>query len=246
MPIIITRVDEHRIDRTTHAREHHGAVTTTRRPTALLPWSTFGRIATAADEASFVADLRELCDGTAAEHRRSDTTAVLNALRGGLTVDQLLVQAPGLLAARLLGAHTALEQRRSESEAAWRTIVDQPTLRSLAANGPTASALLPVPVERLRRIAAVTPNALVHEAARSAESVDIARTTVRRIEDELDGGFLDADRAAQLSRMLFDQHGDCALSHDHYLAERVGALVPTRVAALLGERHLSAIGNSVP
>ncbi len=246
MTIIITQVDEHRIDRPHHARPHTGRATSTHRPTVLLPWSTFGRIATATEEATFVAELERQCGGTAAAHRRSDVTALLNALRGGLTVDQLLDQAPGLLAARLFGAHSSLETLRRESEAAWSSIVETPTMRSLDAHGPEAATLLPVPVERLRRIAAMSPNALGHEVARCARAITVARDSVRRIETELDRGLLDAGRADQLSRALFDQHGDCALSNDHHLPERVGGLVPTRVAALLRERQPSTFRTVVP
>lgn len=212
----------------------------TRRPVSLLPWAVRGRIATTADETAFVADLtdRAARDGRrdAIGHRRSDVTALLNALRGGLTVDQLLGEAPGLQPQRLLDAHATLEAARRDSVAAWRAIVDAPTAEALAHHGPVAARLLPVVIDRLRRVAAMSPGALASEIARAHAAIDATDDRVRRIEGELDGTPAGTARHDELARVLFDQHGECVFAHDAHLPARVGSLLPTRVAALLGEQ----------
>ncbi len=236
MSIILTLTDDHCVD---HLRRNHVPRRTvvTQRPALVLPWSESGRIATARDEFRFVGELRRHGAGRLGDHRRSDVTAVLNALRGGLTLGQLLAQAPGLRPDRLLAAHTHLDALRRDAVAAWETIVADPSPRAVLEHGDEAARLVPVPVARLRHVALVAPDTVATEVERSACAVDRARARVGRIELALDGGGLGVDQEAELAAKLFDQHGDCALAHDDYLPERVGALVPTHVSALLGEHR---------
>lgn len=218
-----------------HQSEHR------RRP-SILPWGGDCRIATAADEERFVADLARRCDGPA-PHRRSDVTAVLNALRGGLTVADLLDRAPGLRPERLISAHAALDAQRRSSVDAWNAIVASPDAATLAAHGPQAALLLPVPVERLRRVARLSPASLPDATANAATLVERAASIVRRIERALDDPDLGSEQARQLARQLFDQGAECAMAREDHLPERVGALTSTRVATLLRE-HESTDGES--
>ena len=93
---------------------------------AWLPWSSSGAISTASREREFIAELTHRAGGVADESTRSDITAVLNALRGGLTIDQLFANAPGLRPERLYGAYERLEALRREASAAWSAIVADP------------------------------------------------------------------------------------------------------------------------
>lgn len=207
-----------------------------RRTTSILPWDGDCRIATATDEERFVADLAGRCDGPA-PHRRSDVTAVLNALRGGLSVAELLERAPGLRPERLISAYDELDAQRRSSVAAWHAIVASPDVVTLATHGPQAALLLPVPVERLRRVARLSPVSLQDAAASAAVLVERAGTIVRRIERALDDPELGSEQAWHLARQLFDQGGECAMARADHLAERVGALTSTRVATLMGEHQ---------
>lgn len=224
-------------DRLTHVRPVHDyRVQTTQRRPLVLPWAAIGRFSTAADEARLITDLARRKSVGPADHRRSDVTALVNALRGGLTADLLLAQAPGLRPERLLDAHRELEARRRRAAAAWAAIVATPDAETLAANADCAAALLPTHIARLVRVAQTAPDGLRSEILRSATAVDRARAAVRQVERKLDAGDLDADEEAALARRLYDQHDGCLISHDDHLADRVGTLDPTRVAALLGEQ----------
>lgn len=243
MSIITTPTDD-RADltiRTGHARRSRA----TRRP-LVLPWASTGRFATAADEACLVAELESCGEAEPGGHRRADVTALLNTLRGGLNLGELLRQAPGLRPARLLDAHRDLETRRQWSASAWDAIVRDADHTTLATHGDEAAILLPAPIGHLRRIAHTSPDRLRGQILRTATAVDWAQAAVRQLERRLDAEGLDADEEAEIARRLYDQHDSCALAHDEYLPTRVGALVPTRVAALLGEHRQRDVESGAP
>lgn len=204
-------------------------------PHVWVPWHCRNWPVTPAEEQQFAADLAHyaLCDTTApAEHSRRDVTAVLNALRGGLTVDELLSRAPGLHAAQLQAAYRDLERRRSESERAWWSIVGDATPDSLVPHGPSAATLLPVLVDRL--ISAVPKGGDVYRATvdRLAAHVESTDRDVHGLESALATW---PERGVELGARLFNPNGDAVTNRVDHLARRVGTLTPSRVAALLGE-----------
>ncbi len=201
-------------------------------PVVRLPWADLARPATPSREAAFVADLRILVGDGPRPHRRSDVTAVLNALRGGLTVERLLEIAPGLRPDRLLGAYFALEARRAASEHAWLAILDDPT--ALGRHGSRASRLLPVPVASLTRVAAMSPCELGLAVGRVAAAIDTVRSRIVRLERELETEG-DTERASLLGTLLFDHSDRCVYADDHHLPVRVAALMPSHLDALLSE-----------
>ena len=202
-----------------------------------LPWRDATVVATASTERDFVAALTERADGHVEVHARRDTTAVLNALRGGLTVDELLSRAPGLRPRCLHGAYRALEDQRRRAADAWLAIMDHPTLDVLAAHHVAAARLMPVLVERLLDAAMIDPTILPRLGGHVAAAVQETTRAAERIEQELDA-CRDPERRTTISRTLFDPHADCVYARDDFLPTRVGSLVSTRVAALLGERDL--------
>lgn len=199
------------------------------------PWANNGWIATRDREVAFVADLRLLSAGSGSDHSRSDTTACLNALRCGLTVDELLDRTPGLRPARLAAAYSALEERRSASERAWSSIVASGSVAALVEHGEAAAALLPAVIGRLIAAAHNHPVGYATTVLRLAETVDKCRRDAYRIEHALARCAPGSDRGHQLSALLYQPSGDAAAGLDGFLADRVGLLTPTRVAALLGE-----------
>jgi hypothetical protein len=200
---------------------------------ALLPWSTAQRPATARDERRFVEELRRRAGSPAAEHRRGDLTVVLNALRGGLAVDDLLDMAPGAVPGRLLAAYHDLDARRSASVEAWGEIVADPSLRALERHAPVAAALAPILVDRVRSAALIGTDALADVVERFDARVVEQRLAVWRLELVLDkSSRTDAD-AISIGQLLYDGSPDCLAARDDFLADRVGLLSPTRVTALL-------------
>lgn len=219
------------------------AVGTRRSTTATwLPWRDATTIVTPSVERTFVADLEELAGGSEA-HTRRDTTAVLNALRGGLTAGELLARAPGLRPRCLVGAYHALEQRRRRAARAWLAIMDHPTIDVLAEHHVAAARLMPVLVERMLDAAMIDPAILPRLGGHIGAAVQEIARAAENIERELDR-CVDPDRRASISRTLFDPHADCVYARDDHLPVRVGALVPTRVASLLGERELRPLAEA--
>jgi hypothetical protein len=201
-------------------------------------WPGVNAPATAEQETRFVARLTELAGDAGAPEgwTRRNVTAVLNALRCGVEVDDLLTRAPGLRPHQLLLAYRELDARRRGSVAAWAAIVRERTIGSVVDHGESAALLVPVFVARLASIAADGDAArvahvtgeLVHEAlvvteaAESCELLLAAETSQSRREE--------------LGRRLYDLHVPGLWSNTAFIPPRVGTLVPVRVAALLGER----------
>lgn len=207
-------------------------------PVPWLPWVDSNPIATAAREDEFVRTLVEESGGQPASHSRADVTALLNALRGGLTVATLRATCPGVRPDRLYSAYQALEARRAESAGAWAAIIEQPTLESLDEYGDVAACLVPVLVNRLRETASIDAQMLHRVSAHLAAEVDQVRRLVRNSELEIDRQ-PDSSVAIDISRTLYDPMSDCLFARSDYLPDRVGSLVPTRVAALLHERDVT-------
>ena len=203
---------------------------------AWMPWTGRNWPATAREEQAFVARLTELAPPRQGGATRSDITAVLNALRCGLTVDELLDRAPGLEPGRLLDAYSVLDAERASSEQAWQAIVTLPNLETFVRHGASAARLLPAAITGLRSVAELHLQSLGVAVGELAERVDASQARVRRLEDVLDRLIPPSERGVELGRQLYDPIGGGETSHPDYLATRVGTLVPTRAAALLGER----------
>ena len=214
--------------------------------TSWLPWAGVRRPATTRDEASFVDDLQARAHRPPSHTRprRTDVTTVLNALRGGLTVDQLFDLAPGADATRLLVAHADLEARRVRSAAAWRHLVAIGTAQALDEFGPAAGLLLPVPVDRIARVACSSAEAIGEVARRLDRAVEHQRYQVMQIERALDADAVHPDDATALGRLLHDGTPDAISGRVDFLPDRVGLLNSTRVAALLEDHDSRHHGGS--
>ena len=166
-------------------------------------------------------------------HNRSDVTAVLNALRGGLTADQLIEKVPGLPPHRLLAAYRDLDQRRSVAADAWRS-----ARRRRHAVGPARARQRCVPrscrcsSSACWRRPTSAPRPYRTTITRLASYVDATHRNVTEIETALG---LWPERAVELGARLYNPYGDAITNRVDHLARRVGTLTPNRVAALLGE-----------
>lgn len=203
---------------------------------AALPWTGRNWPATTSDEAVFVARLTEVAPPRQGPPRRSDATAVLNALRCGIGVDELLRRAPGLQAGRLLAAYQVLERERRASELAWQAIAADPTLDTFYEHAAAAARLLPAVLGRLRAVMHLHPRSLALAVQEQHDLIERARREVHRIERALDRCVPPSDRGVELGRTLYDPWRGGLTGSPEHLPDRVGTLVPTRVAALLGER----------
>ena len=203
------------------------------------PWVSRFWPSTAREETAFVADLQARAavgvDAAGRDFDRRDVTALVTALRCGLTVEELLARARGLRPARLLAAHRHLELARAAGQGAWQSIVATPTSAALAHFAPLAATLLPVIVGHLEAIDRRTPRDL--ERGILTADAEISRTTqsVLLLEERLDACTAPSDRGRAIGSLLYDAYGDGAWALGTFLSPRVGTLVPLRVASLLGE-----------
>jgi hypothetical protein len=214
------------------------------------PWGSSGRPASAAEERTFVARLRELAIDQAGrdgyhhvEYARHHVTALLTGLRNAVGADDLLAKAPGLRANVLVAAYDDVDACRRAATDAWSMLVANPTAEMLDEVGATAARLLPVVISRLRALRVRrAPDAPTLSRVVARIDEEIQRTQARASELEammqaLPVGSTASDRVAEL---LFDGCGDGIWSHGTFLAPRVGTLIPARVASLLGEDGVAA------
>ena len=199
------------------------------------PWRGRQTPSTAEEEHDLVSDLEVLCgDGAVDEFERRDVTVLITALRGGLTLYELLAQAPGARPHRLLAAHRELDGRRLLAEHAWRTIAIDPIPETFATFAPCAAELLPAVISHL--------SGYQHHAARLAHAIGDAAEQVNRttrrvlvLERRLAESVRNPERARELGTLLYDVYGNGAWSLPTFLPPRVGTLVPLRLGALLGD-----------
>lgn len=190
------------------------------------------------EEQEFRTELCRLAEGEVLEHDRGDYTAVLNALRCGLSAAELTEIAPGLRPGRLLGAYEHLEALRSESHAAWDALVEDPSRIVLARHSHNAARLLPVPVYRILSGDQITEGrSLVSVVAAASSEVARLRSEGAAVEDALRSLTPPSERAVTLGRELYDPYDPGVWGNPYFLPDRVGALMPVRVADLLGERR---------
>lgn len=191
---------------------------------------------THAEEAAFVADLSARCDeGQRARATRGDMTAVLNAMRCGLSVDELLQVAGGLRPGRLLVAYQELDRRLQGVVSAWAEIVNRPTIATLTEHASAATRLLPIPVHRILATAAYSPPQRLAENIRHA-AAEVNRVGAAALALEQHLPLLRADDAVAAGLELYNPYYPGLWGHPFFLPARVGALVPVRVRELLGER----------
>lgn len=200
-----------------------------------MPWVGRGRLASPEEEAVFVDELAWRAGDEPAAVRRSDVTAVLNALRCGLTVEELFERAPGLRADRLYAAYGDLDRRRSASSAAWTEIAVGGCIEVFARHRAEAAKLLPALVTRLDDVAVADPDEFDLVVVQLAAAVASTGAAARRIERVIETSDPESRRAIELGRVLYHHGGEGVTGRPDFLAHRVGALVPARVAALLDE-----------
>jgi hypothetical protein len=214
------------------------------------PWGGWGRPCTAREEAAFVARLRELAfddpehdASTAAVYQRRHITALMTGLRNSVTADDLLAKAPGLRPNVLLAAYDDVEAARLEAANAWQVFAADPSADALEDIGPIAAGLLPVVISQLRalrfRRAGDAP-ALARVVARIAQEIQLTHVRALELEALMQTLPSDDEAAARVSELLYDGCGDGIWSFGTFLAPRVGTLIPSRLASLLGEEGVTA------
>jgi hypothetical protein len=206
-------------------------------------WPARNWPASPAEEVAFVADLQALAaadrqprspTGRPARH---DTTAVLNALRCGLTARELTAVIPGTPPGALLHAYRDLHERLAASVTAWQALLDDPTQDALVTHAQAAAVLMPVPVYRLATVAAhAGASALAATAEALARQVAEHARLAAVIEEQLATRALAPAAAVELGTRLHNPSEPALWGSPYFLPTRVTCLSPPRVADLLEER----------
>jgi hypothetical protein len=194
---------------------------------------------TAAEEAQFEADLLEVANGRKKRRltvTRGEITAVCNAMRCGLTVEELLKRAPGIKPTVLLAAYDMLEKLRLRSVNAWEQIVEQRTLESVVDHGYAARVLVPWGVGV---VAAEVADASDEEISRRVDRVLARVAQTHEFADEIEAKIAQCDAPSavgiELGRVLYDPYDPGVWDRSEFIPNRVGVLTPRRLARMLDE-----------
>jgi hypothetical protein len=199
------------------------------------------------EEALLVEELKNL-DSDLVEFDRGDVTAVLNMLRLGVYFSKVHAHAPGLKPARLRSAYIYIEERRTASQVAFEALLAAPSTDALLLHATAAKRLAPIPTFWLQRaLLEGTPDAPEHIARYLREEIAALDLSVARVEqqlatlgehaltgtpEELEDEYA---QCAALGHTLYNPYGECLWSRPFFIPPRVAALMPPRVADLVGE-----------
>jgi hypothetical protein len=170
--------------------------------------------------------------------QRMHYTAVLNALRCGISAHELVRLLPGVAPDDLLKAYAELERRRALSSQAWQQIARDPTHSTLAEHGPAAAVLLPVPLRRIARdeVHRISAERLKAAVSRIEAQLLVHDVACVRLEAALARAAVPPAVAVAIGAQLHNPQNPTLWGAPYYLPPRVGALSPVRVADLLEER----------
>ena len=209
------------------------------------PWG--GRMwpCSAVEEVTFIADLRRRSLGDADDFDRRDVTALVTALRSGLSADDLLDSARGLKPGRLIAAHHALDSRRVTAVEAWRTIVEIGTTEAFEAHATAASVIMPAVITQIARDAkrAEWTDVIATVGAQVARATSEVLAVEQRLATGAANGTLSPARSREAGVLLYNGHETGVWNRETFVPTRVTSLVPLRIAALLGEQR--AVGAKV-
>lgn len=199
------------------------------------PFGPSVHMPTAAFEEAFRDRLAQLADGVRHDGvpRRTEITAVSTARRSAVDADGVLRIARGLTAERLWHAYCHVEELRAGAHSVLDAFLADPTPERLVRDGQTISTLLPGPTGELEAIAARNPGRLPAAASDLADQIRRLDRSVDEIEARLD-----AFGSRTLSASLDDGWQTGLFHKSTFRPTRVGAVMPSRLAELLGEsRH---------
>jgi hypothetical protein len=195
--------------------------------------------ATAAEEAVFEAELVERAGGRKKRKiavSRGEITAVCNALRCGLTAEELFKKAPGMKPASLLAAYDALEKMRAHSVGAWERIVEERTLEAIVDHGYAARVLVPWGVMSVSYEAAEVSDAEISQRIdQVVTEMQKAAEKALELEAMLEQCEAPSAVGVELGRVLYDPYYPGVWDKSEFVPNRVGVLTPRRLARMLDE-----------
>jgi hypothetical protein len=211
-------------------------------------WHTFpsrGWPMTAVEEEAFVDVLVDLGAQESAACERHHATAILNALRLGVSAEAVLGFLPGLSSSDLLNAYRWLEVQVDAVNDAWTAVFESAgtsdssqIAESLAEVGKHLPAVPTAVALRAKNLPSYgsTPVALLSQAIREIDGDMLA---MHRAADDVEAllskptGVMDADKGHEVGLALYHPYSSCLWSAGLYLPRRPGEVVPAMAARLL-------------
>ena len=201
----------------------------------ISPFGASDHAPTTEFEVAFRARLSELGHRVATPTeapRRTTITALVTALRSAVDPDHVLSVARGLTADDLAVAYDFVDGLRSRAVDALDALADEPTVDVFVGVEPSLARLLPHPTATLRSVADERPTSF-----RVAVSDVMARIQLLdRAVNELEGRITAGDPEwRQLIVELDDGRSHGVFHQQNYRPQRIGDIMPLRLASLLGE-----------
>jgi hypothetical protein len=204
-------------------------------PLAISPYGSPEQMPTVEFEVAFRRRLADLSDGSersTERPRRAAVTALLTAIRGGITVDRLLSIAAGLSAGELVDAYDFVDRLRCDASAALDQLFDDPTIECFDEVAPAIAGLLPQAVSYLRRTAAATPDGFTSAVRHFEAQTHDLDDAIDEIEHRLRSG---DDAVWELLGQRDDGHQGGIYNDPCYRPRRLGDITSVRLASLLSE-----------
>lgn len=205
-------------------------------PMRISPYGPADEAPTTEFERTFrrrVAELGSVVRRGAPAPRRSTVTAVMTALRSGISADRLLAVARGLTPQDVADAYDHVARIRGQAHAALDRLIDDPTVDRFDAEADVIAPLMPQMVVSLRRLAAGFPDSLPGAIENLATQIGELDRSVDSIESRISAGL---GSWRHLVGELDDGRNGGIQHHPCYRPRRVGDIVPIRLAYLLGDQ----------
>lgn len=183
-------------------------------------------------EARFAELLGDLTSGPGS-FSRDDVSSLLGILRCGGDLTAAREFAPGLDLPALRGAFEALSVSLAASRGAWQAIVESPSRVTVLENADLASLLMPVPVHRVMYALEESEEVLRAVVSTLQEKIDDTCFVAAALENELLEVSPPSPMGIEIGARLYSATVPGTYADPFFLADRVAALSPVRVADLL-------------
>ncbi len=204
-------------------------------PLRISPYGPSDQAPTTAFEREFrrrIAELGSVVRRGAPTPRRSTITALLTALRSGISADRLLAVARGLTPQDLADAYDHVARTRAQARSALDRLIEDPTIECFDAEREAIASLLPQMAASLSRLAEEFPDSLPAAVENLAEQMQELERSVDVIEERIEEG--SGDWWVHVAE-LDDGRSGGIQHHPCYCPRRVGDIVPVRLAYLMGD-----------
>lgn len=159
-----------------------------------------------------------------------DSTHLLNILRCGSNIPELLAFAPGLPLSRLLAAYLYLDTFLQNAWVLWEDLLTESSATKMLFAKDILTPIFPA-FSRVVREAERDPGKMETLLKALEQERLFAEKSAKRIEDQL--LLVSKEEAVDLGQKLYDPYSDSLWGNLYFFPTRVGSIYPTRLLRLL-------------